>query len=138
MAMMNRYVAVLHRADSGGWGISFPDFPGCVSGGDSFDEALNQGAQALRFHVEGMISDGDTVPAPRPVEDLRADPEFAVDFDGAVVAMVPLLPPRGAPVRINVSLDSALLVEIDAAAKARGMTRSGFLADAATRAITGG
>ncbi|MEI6560343.1 MAG: type II toxin-antitoxin system HicB family antitoxin [Rhodospirillaceae bacterium] len=54
-----------------------------------------------------------------------------------IVTLLPLLPPRTEPVRVNVSLDAGLLGAIDAAAKAHGMTRSGFLADAARRALAG-
>ncbi len=35
------------------------------------------------------------------------------------------------PVKANLSLDAALLADIDRAAKARGLTRSGFIASAA-------
>src|SRR5262249_22145094 len=132
---MSRYIALLHRADGDGWGISFPDFPGCVSAGDTYEETIDNGAQALRFHVEGMIEDGDAIPAPTPLEKLQADKEFAEDLAGAIVSLVTLLPPRAKPMRVNVSLDSNLLVEIDAAAQAQGMNRSEFLAEGARQFI---
>ena len=43
----------------------------------------------------------------------------------------------GRAVRLNISLDEALVEAIDATAQSRGMTRSGFLAEAAKRAIQG-
>ena len=45
--------------------------------------------------------------------------------------MVPLFLDSGRTVRANVSFDAALLEAIDAAAKARGLSRSAFLASAA-------
>lgn len=45
------YVAFIHQDDEPGYGISFPDFPGCISAGDTMDEVLRRGAEALAFHV---------------------------------------------------------------------------------------
>ena len=52
-----RYVAFIHRDDAG-FGVSFPDFPGCVSIGDTVDDAVRRGGEALAFHVAGIYSDG--------------------------------------------------------------------------------
>ena len=46
-----RYVSFIHRDDDTGHGISFPDCPGCVSVGDSVDEAIRHRREALAFHV---------------------------------------------------------------------------------------
>ena len=54
---------------------------------------------------------------------------------GAVLFAVPLLADAGRTVRINISLDKALVDRIDAAAAARGLTRSAFLAQAAREKI---
>jgi predicted RNase H-like HicB family nuclease len=128
---MNSYIALIHRGESGSWGISFPDFPGCVSAADSFEDVMAQGAAALRFHVEGMLEDGDAIPVARSLEALQTDPEFAEDFEGATVALLPLLPPRDTPMRVNVVLDSNLLARIDETADQLGLNRSEFLAESA-------
>jgi len=54
---------------------------------------------------------------------------------GAVLASVPLIKDTGRAVRVNVSLDAGTLAAIDAAASARGLTRSAFLASAAREKI---
>lgn len=131
---MSRYIALIHR-EGGSWGISFPDFPGCVSAADSFEDVMESGAEALRFHVEGLRLDGAAIPEPRQLEALQADPEFADDFAGAIVGLVALLPARDTPVRVNVVLDSNLLATIDRAAEALGMNRSEFLSEAARRLV---
>jgi predicted RNase H-like HicB family nuclease len=128
---MQRYIALLHAGRRGGYGVSFPDFPGCISGGDSLAKALTNGTAALRLHVEAMRADGDPIPAPREFEAIRADPDLAEEITGAIVAPVPLLPPKGRAVRIQVSIDDQLLAAIDAEAARRGLSRSGFLAEAA-------
>ena len=125
-----RVVALIHQAD-GGFGVSFPDFPGCVSGGDTMDAALAAAAEALTAHVGVMADVGEAVPAPRTLDALRADPDFAEEFDGAVVATVPLFTPPQRAQRVNVTIEGGLLAEIDAAAKAFPGGRSGWLAAAA-------
>jgi predicted RNase H-like HicB family nuclease len=132
---MSRYIALAHRGETGFWGISFPDFPGCISAADSFEDVVERGAEALRFHVEGLLEDGETIAEPRSLEDLQADPEFAEDFDKAIVTVVPLLPPRDRPMRVNVILDANLLANIDTLAKQLGLNRSEFLAEGARRLI---
>ena len=53
-------IALIHREDSA-WGISFPDFPGCISAGNSLQEVLSQGREALEFHIDGLVEDGETM-----------------------------------------------------------------------------
>lgn len=132
-----RYVAFIHTDEAGGFGISFPDLPGCVSDGDTVESALNRGEAALAFHVEGMREDGLPVPHPRAVDAVLADPDLAEWRQGAQIAHVALIIDRGSPKRVNVSLDPGLLEAIDAEASRRGMNRSAFLASAARTEIGG-
>ena len=132
--MPNTY-ALIHEED-GVFGISFPDFPGCVSTGNSEEEVLRRGAQALAFHVAGMVDDGDPLPVPRSMGELRASPDFRADAEGAVVALVPYEPP-GRAVRLNISMEEHLLESIDRAAEAAGQSRSAFLAEAARQRLKG-
>jgi len=131
---MTNFVYALIHEENGAYGISFPDFPGCVSGGKSLDEALARGAETLLFHVAGMVEDGDPLPMLRTLDQLKTDPAFNEDAEGAVVAVMPVELP-GKAVRVNVSIDEHLLDAIDRAARARGQTRSAFLADAARARI---
>ena len=48
--------------------------PGCVSTGKTFDELKKNIAEAVEFHLEGMIEDGEKIPFER-------DYEFAFKFD---------------------------------------------------------
>jgi predicted RNase H-like HicB family nuclease len=135
---MRRYIALLHRRNAGGYGVSFPDFPGCISAGDDWEKATTNGADALRFHVEGMLADGVKLPKARSPEELMADRTLAEWFEGAIITSIPLLPPSGKPVRVNVMLDSVLLHEIDRAARHLGMNRSAYLSAAARQLLGGG
>lgn len=130
-----RYVAFIHREADTEFGISFPDFPGCVSIGNTVDEAVRAGCEALALHFEGMVSDGDPIPTPRTIEEINAEDELAEWRLGADIVFVPLLIDRGSTKRVNISIDRGLLDAIDDEAKARGMTRSAFLASAARHEI---
>ena len=133
---MTDYVLALVHEDDRVFGISFPDFPGCVSGGKSLAEAIEKGQAALAFHVEGMLADGEDLRAIRSRDGMKSDPEFRAAAKGAIVAAVPLDLP-GKAVRVNVSLDERLLERIDRAAQSAQLSRSGFLARAARREIAG-
>ena len=86
-----RYVAFVHKDPDSCYGISFPDFPGCISAGDTMDEAIANGGEALASHVQWMESDGDTIPNPRSLDDIANDPDLAEDREGANLALVPLV-----------------------------------------------
>jgi predicted RNase H-like HicB family nuclease len=125
--------ALIHEED-GISGVSFPDFPGVVAAARSAEDALRKGAEALTFHVAGMAADGDRLPELRSIAELRENPEFLADSGGAVLALVAFELPAKA-VRVNISMDEALLGAVDRAAAAAGQTRSAFLAEAARRLI---
>lgn len=134
---MDRYIALIHKEKGSSYGIMFPDFPGCVSAADTSDEALHMGREALAFHVEAMRRDGERIPKPRSLEALRRAKEDWIVWQDAIVASVPLLPPKGNPVRININLDENLLAAVDAATKKTHQSRSAFVARALETALEG-
>ena len=58
------YLAVLEPAENVGYGISFPDLPGCFSFGENLAEAQQMAAEAASLHVYGMECDGEEIPTP--------------------------------------------------------------------------
>jgi predicted RNase H-like HicB family nuclease len=135
---MARYVALVD-GETGAYGVTIPDLPGCTSGGGTTDEALRNAVVAVRLWAEDAIADGEELPVPRSAETLRADPEVAEAIaEGAALAIVPLRLDAGRPAKANLSIDAGLLAAIDEAAQARGLTRSAFLASAAREKIKSG
>jgi len=130
-----RYIAFIHKEPDSIYGVSFPDVPGCISAGDTIDDAVRNAVEALSGHVRMLEADGDPVPPPRDFDAIMNDPDLAEDREDAMTTIVPLVRDRGSSTRINVSLDLGLLEAIDAAARERGQTRSAFLASAARREI---
>jgi predicted RNase H-like HicB family nuclease len=128
---MTQYIALLHKNGRKGYGVSFPDFPGCVSAGDTIEDALREAVEALALHVDGMREDGHKIPKPRTVEAIYEAKEDWVEMDHAIIATVSLLPPQGKSLRVQVTIDERLLARIDAVAK----NRSAFLSQAAMQVL---
>ncbi|MCF6367515.1 type II toxin-antitoxin system HicB family antitoxin [Rhizobium halophilum] len=124
---MTSYIGLIHKEEGSDYGVSFPDFPGVVTAGVTLDEARHLAEEALSFHVEGMLEDGDALPEPAPLELVMRDP---ANRDG-VATLVSVKTPEARAVRINVTLPEDVLKRVDAFASRQGMTRSGFLARAA-------
>ena len=62
------YVALIHKDKSSDFGVSFPDFPGCIAVGATLQEALEGAKEALEFHMEGMVEDGEFIPEPTSLD----------------------------------------------------------------------
>jgi predicted RNase H-like HicB family nuclease len=136
--MTTQYVAIAEKDPDSAFGIWFPDVEGCFSAGDTLAEAATNAAAALRQHAEALESAGRPVPTARAFDDVLHDEDVQEALAaGAMFLAVPLLSDAGRTVRINVSLDKGLVDQIDAAASARGLTRSAFLAQAAREKIVG-
>lgn len=129
---MATYIGLVRKDKGSSFGVEFPDFPGCISAGESLDEAARGAREALELHIEGMVEDGEAIPDPSSLEAVRDRKEFA----NAVPLVVEVPVARGAK-RINITMDEGLLEKIDERAAAIGTTRSGFIADAARSAIRG-
>ena len=130
---MRQYIALIHKDPDSDYGVSIPDFPGCITAGADLDAARALAEEALAFHVEGLTEDGDPLPEPSSLEVVMADPENR----GGVAILVPLADGPAKSVRVNITLPEDALREIDAYAEAQGFTRSGFLLRAAKRALDG-
>ena len=126
---MRNYIGLIHKEADSDYGVSFPDLPGVATAGTDLDHARRMATEALAFHIEGMIEDGDTIPEPSSLDAIMADPD---NRDGVAILVSVAMPARKA-VRLNITLPEDVLKEIDAYAQTHGLTRSGFLARAARR-----
>lgn len=117
------------------FGVEVPDLPGCFSAGDTLDEAVDQAKEAIMLHIEGLLDDGESIPAPRVLTELQALPEYA----GRVWAIVEvdLSQLDDVTERVNITLPRRVLFAIDEAAKRTGETRSGFIARAGIEVARG-
>lgn len=94
---MAHYIAVIEDAGPDeAVGLWFPDLPGCISGGDDVDEALENAPDALAFYAQELIEDGRELPTPRTLDELKADPGVADDLRNHRVVLIEW-PPLAAP-----------------------------------------
>jgi predicted RNase H-like HicB family nuclease len=135
---MTHYIGLID-GKAGAYGIVVPDLPGCTSMGETIDEAFQNGVEAVRLWAQDALSDGEALPVSRDMEALRLDEDVRRGLvEGASFASIPLLLDSGRPIRASVSIDTGLLEAIDEAARARGLTRSSFIASAARDKIAKG
>lgn len=59
------YLAVCEPDGNNGFGVYFPDLPGCVTYGSDIDDARKNAKEALEFHIYGMQEDGECIPEPQ-------------------------------------------------------------------------
>ncbi|RKU12309.1 toxin-antitoxin system HicB family antitoxin [Candidatus Poribacteria bacterium] len=56
--------SVLPEAEGGGYLIEYPDLPGCMSDGETIQEAIENGRDAIRSWIETVRVHRDEIPAP--------------------------------------------------------------------------
>ena len=78
------YIGYPHKDRKSDYGVSFPDFPGCVTAGKTLDEARRLAAEALGLHIEGMMEDREAIPESSTLDALAEDPAMS----GAVAFLV--------------------------------------------------
>jgi predicted RNase H-like HicB family nuclease len=59
------YTVRIEPAADGSFSVWVPDLPGCVSCGDTREEALASIVEAIRGHIEVLRDSGQPVPPPR-------------------------------------------------------------------------
>ena len=129
-----RYPIAIEAGDARhAYGVVVPDLPGCFSAGDTLDEALMNAQEAILLHLEGLLDDGKPLPKASHIEELRRKRAFR-NWTWAIVD-VDMSQIGDKAARINITLPQRILRAVDAHARRRGETRSGFLARAALDAM---
>jgi predicted RNase H-like HicB family nuclease len=115
------YPAIIERAPDG-FGVFFPDVPGCTSHGRTVQQAVINAEEALNGHIGVSVEYGDTIPHPSELDAIASDP----DVDEAARVLVRADVP-GKQRRVNITMDESLLAKIDKHTN----NRSRFLAEGA-------
>jgi predicted RNase H-like HicB family nuclease len=124
------YPAVMERGAKGTFGAWFPDFPGCVAGGKSQEEAIERAENKLAQAVDALAEHDRPLPQPTPIGQivLPKGCEFLAYF---IVGVDPPDPSE----RVNVYLPKSLIGQVDRRASELGMSRSSFFGLAATTTL---
>lgn len=115
------YFAVFEPSGNG-YGVSFPDLPGCITYGENYEQAQAYAQEVLGLHLWGLAEDGDSIPPPSAFQNLKVLPGSAV----VAVTVFPGLVRRemdSRAIRTNVSLPAWL----KKAAEAEGLNYSQVL-----------
>ena len=89
---MRNYIGLIHKDVDSDFGVSFPDFPGVITAGTTLDDARAMAEEALLFHIEGIVEDGQTIPEPSTLEQIMSDPENRTGV--AMLVSVKTEPPK--------------------------------------------
>jgi predicted RNase H-like HicB family nuclease len=119
---IKKYIAIITQENNKNYGVTFPDFLGCVSVGKNLEESEKMAQEALQFHVDGLIKDGEDLPKPKTIDEIKKKYKKAKIF-----FMVPVKI-KTKVTRINISIDEKLLRKLDKFLENRNETRSSFFA----------
>lgn len=78
------YPAVFHKAEEGGFWITFPDFPECMTQGNNMEEAYEMAVEALGLAITDSMRENVELPKASNPYDIRmseADTSVIVEFD---------------------------------------------------------
>ena len=56
------YPAIFNKAEEGGYNVSFPDFPGCVTFGKNFEEAEEKAKELLELWIKELKANKEKIP----------------------------------------------------------------------------
>jgi predicted RNase H-like HicB family nuclease len=122
--MARYYPAIIEKA-ADGYGVYFPDLPGCTSAGATAQDAALNAEEALQAHIDLAAKHREAVPEPSSLDTIIVEPDVIV----AARVLIRADPPRRA-VRVNITMPEDLLAAVDQYATRTGYSRSGLLAQA--------
>ena len=124
-----QYPIFIHKDQDSAYGVIVPDLPGCFSAGNTIEKAIQNTHEAIECHIEGLLSDNESLPLVKSIEEHLNDPDLK---DGALaIVEIDISKLSGKTTRINISLPERFLQQIDEYTENHGRNRSSFLVDAA-------
>jgi len=63
--MHMKYPFMLEQDEDGSYLIQFPDLPGCMTCGESIEQAVKMGEDAKKCWIESALKDGAFIPEPK-------------------------------------------------------------------------
>lgn len=78
------YPALFHKAEEGGFWVSFPDIPECLTEGDNMDLAYEMAFDALGLAISDRLQNNKMLPTPSFLEDIEVDSDSflaIIEFD---------------------------------------------------------
>lgn len=79
------YPAVFHKAEEGGFWVTFPDIPECMTQGDDMQQAYEMSVEALGLSLTTMEDAGEKIPESSQPDEIKEEDGYLVivEFDMA-------------------------------------------------------
>ena len=77
------YPALFHRAEEGGFWVSFPDFPECFTEGEDMTQAYEMAVEAMGLALVSRKEEGEEIPSPTEIDkvDVEEGTLAIIEFD---------------------------------------------------------
>jgi predicted RNase H-like HicB family nuclease len=125
---LKAYPAVFEQTNDKAYSVFFPDIAGCVSAGDTLEEAIEMSKEALSLHLSEMINDNDECPA-IDLQNAKQEAEgcilMMIEPNAAIISRRT----KDKAVRINITIPQFLLESVDNYVKAAHTNRSRLIAE---------
>lgn len=59
---IHRYTINFIPAEEGGYTVTVPALPGCITEGDTYEEAISNAKEAIQAHIESLEKDSRPIP----------------------------------------------------------------------------
>ena len=79
-----KYTIVLHKDPDSDYSVTVPDLPGCFSAGSTIEEAVKLAGEAIRAHLDMLLSDGADIPVAQPIQAHWGNPQYIDALFGRV------------------------------------------------------
>ncbi len=56
------YTIILHPDPEGGYTVTVPALPGCITQGETMEDAITMAKDAIHLYIESLVADGEPVP----------------------------------------------------------------------------
>lgn len=67
--MLRKFRVILEPNELGGYTVTVPSLPGCISEGDTRDEAVANIREAIELYIESLQADGEPIPSEESTEE---------------------------------------------------------------------
>ncbi|MGI6361778.1 MAG: type II toxin-antitoxin system HicB family antitoxin [Bacillota bacterium] len=99
------YPACLYPCEEGGYTVVFPDLPGCVTEGDTLEDALDMAADAACGWILGETEDDNPFPSASDIKGIIAD-----EYKEGFTSLIPLDMEKYAKNHSNKSVNKTLTI----------------------------
>jgi predicted RNase H-like HicB family nuclease len=137
MFKVKPYPAILEKTKKG-YSVYFPDLPGAVSAGNTYEKTIQNGKECLSLHLHGMMEDNEKLPEPRHISSLIEEIE-----EGDLIALIEpdilsvlSAKQKDKKISIKVPIYTSLVKALDFRAYTLGVNRSFLLEEAIREIVT--